>query len=87
MERKIGESAREESEATQRCVLPAPEEDDVVIENDQMKLVIGANAIVKSLLFKPTGEACLITGKNVPISAMVQPRPYQNEVKLAYFGS
>lgn len=59
-------------------------ESDVVIENDQLKLVIGADAIVKSLLHKPTGEECLVAGKNIPISTMIQDRAYQNEVKLAY---
>ncbi len=58
--------------------------DDAVIENDQVRLVIGANAIVRSLVFKPTGEECLVSGKNIPVSTMIQDRPYQNEVKLAY---
>lgn len=57
---------------------------DVVIENGQMRLVIASDGIVKSLVFKPTGTECLVQGKRVPVSAITEPRPYQNEVKLAY---
>jgi hypothetical protein len=60
------------------------EESDVVIENDELRLVISANAVPKSLLSKSTNEECLATGKNIPISVITQERPYQNEVKLAY---
>ncbi|ODS77012.1 MAG: hypothetical protein ABS46_18590 [Cytophagaceae bacterium SCN 52-12] len=59
-------------------------EGDVVIENDQVRLVIGPDAVVRSLLFKPAGEECLAGGKNIPISTIIQERPYQNEIKLAY---
>src|SRR5665648_127645 len=58
--------------------------DDVVIENDQMKLIITSDGIAKSLVFKPTNTECLIEGKRVPVSTITEPRPYQNEVKLAY---
>src|SRR5450759_3483966 len=58
--------------------------EDVIIENDQMKLVIYANGIAKSLIYKPGNVECLIQGKKVPISTITEPRPYQNEVKLAY---
>jgi len=57
---------------------------DVTIENRQMRLVITGDGIAKSLLFKPTNTECLIQGKRVPISTITEPRPYQNEVKLAY---
>ncbi len=58
--------------------------EDVVIENEQAKLVITKNGIVKSLVYKPTNTECLMPGKNVPISTLTQERPYQNEIKLAY---
>lgn len=58
--------------------------DDVIIENDQIKLVVTTDGIAKSLVFKPTNTECLIEGKKVPISTIIEPRPYQNEVKLAY---
>ena len=58
--------------------------EDVVIENDQIKLIISNDGTAKSLLFKPTSEECLIDGKKIPICAITQDRPYQNEIKLAY---
>ena len=57
---------------------------DVVLENRQMRLVITSDGIAKSLVFKPTNTECLIQGKRVPVSTITEPRPYQNEVKLAY---
>ena len=60
------------------------QEDDVIIENDELKLIIGSNAVAKSLLCKSTGEECLISNHRVPISTITQERPYNNEVKLAY---
>jgi hypothetical protein len=58
--------------------------DDIIIENDDMRLVISGDGIAKSLVHKPTGTECLIEGKRIPISTITEPRPYQNEVKLAY---
>jgi len=57
---------------------------DVVLENRQMRLVITHDGIAKSLVFKPTDTECLVQRKRVPISTITEPRPYQNEVKLAY---
>jgi hypothetical protein len=58
--------------------------EDIIIENDQVKLIITKDGTAKSLLFKPTKEECLIKGKKIPISTLTQDRPYQNEIKLAY---
>ena len=58
--------------------------DDVIIENDEIKLVISKDGIAKSLVYKPGNTECLIQGKKVPVSTITEPRPYQNEVKLAY---
>ena len=57
---------------------------DVTIENQQMRLVVTSDGIARSLVYKPTGTECLIQGKSVPFSTITEPRPYQNEVKLAY---
>jgi len=59
-------------------------DEDVIIENVQIKLVVTKDGMAKSLLFKPTNEECLIQGKKIPICAITQDRPYQNEIKLAY---
>lgn len=58
--------------------------EDVIIENEQARLVITKNAVVKSLLYKPTNEECLIQGKNIPVSTITVNRPYQNNLLLAY---
>jgi hypothetical protein len=57
---------------------------DVTIENGQMRLVISSDGLARSLVYKPTDTECLVQGKRVPISTITEPRPYQNEVKLAY---
>jgi len=58
--------------------------EDVIIENDQIKLIITKDGTAKSLLFKPTNEECLKQGEKIPISTITQDRPYHNEIKLAY---
>lgn len=62
----------------------ADEVGDIILENDQMTLVIAADGSATSLIHKPTRTECLIQGRKVPISTITEPRPYQNEVKLAY---
>lgn len=57
---------------------------DIIIENEQVKLIIGSDGIAKSLVYKPTNEECLVLGENVPIFTVTQERPYNNEVKLAH---
>ena len=59
-------------------------ENDVVIENEQFKLVIGNNAAAKSLKLKSTGEECLMQGENMAIISVTQERPYHNEIKLGH---
>ncbi|GAA4438656.1 hypothetical protein GCM10023091_19520 [Ravibacter arvi] len=59
-------------------------ENDVVIENELVRLVIGPDAVARSLQFKPTGEECLAGNIKIPVSTIRQERPYQNEIKLAY---
>lgn len=58
--------------------------EDIIIENKQFRLVIGSNAIAKSLILKSTGEECLMHEENIPIFAVTQERPYHNEIKLAH---
>lgn len=57
---------------------------DVVIENEQTQLVIGSNAIAKSLIYKATNEECLLAGDSLAIFSVTQERPYHNEIKLAH---
>jgi len=60
------------------------EKEDIIIENEQIKLAIGKDGIVKSLLYKPTNEECLLKGTHVSLSSITQERPWNNEIKLAY---
>lgn len=58
--------------------------EDIVIENSEMRLVIGSDAKAKSLIYKATGEECLDTDAIVPISGITEYRPYDNELFLTY---
>lgn len=58
--------------------------EDIIIENEQFKLVIRPDGTSKSLVFKPTGEECLVSGENIPIFSVTQARPYHNEIKLSH---
>ena len=58
--------------------------EDIIIENEQFRLIISKEGFSKSLILKPGNEECLISGKKIPIATITQERPYQNEIKLAY---
>ncbi|NLJ01256.1 MAG: hypothetical protein GX371_08935, partial [Bacteroidales bacterium] len=57
---------------------------DVIIENEQFKLVVRSNAIAKSLVLKSSGEECLMPGESIPLFSVTQERPYHNEIKLGH---
>ncbi len=61
-----------------------PETDDIVIENGQFRLVIGSDAITKSLVLKATGKECLMPGEPLALFSVTQERPYHNEIKLGH---
>ncbi len=61
-----------------------PETDDIVVENGQFRLVVGNNAITKSLVLKATGEECLMPGEPLALFSVTQERPYHNEIKLGH---
>ena len=65
---------------------PAPqiEADAIVLENAEMRLVIGPDATARSLIHKPTGQECLASGTPVPMFNATNYRPYDNELQLAY---
>ncbi len=60
------------------------DKDDIVIENEQVKLIIRSDGTSRGLLFKPAKEECLIPGENVPLFSVTQERPYHNEIKLSH---
>ncbi len=57
---------------------------EIVIENEQFRLVLGSDAVARSLVLKSTGEECLMKGENMPLFSVTQERPYHNELKLAH---
>ncbi len=57
---------------------------DIVIENVEMRLIIGENGIAKSLLHIPSGQECLMPGVQMPVFGITQDYPYDNENKLAF---
>ncbi|NLO35870.1 MAG: hypothetical protein GX112_05890 [Clostridiaceae bacterium] len=57
---------------------------ELILENDQLRLVVGADCLAKSLVHKPTGEECLVAGEEIALFSVTQERPFNNEVKLAH---
>jgi hypothetical protein len=63
---------------------PTAKEDDITLENAEMRLVISPEGFTRSLLHKATGQECLATGSAAPMFSVTQYRPYDNELQLAY---
>lgn len=57
---------------------------DVVVENPHMKLIIGDDAVVRSLIHKASGEECIVADAQMPFCAITQYRPYDNENFLMF---
>ena len=57
---------------------------NVIIENEHFVLNVSAECIPLSLRHKASGEECLVTQCELALFSVTQPRPYNNEVKLAY---
>ena len=57
---------------------------DIIIENQDMRLVISSNGVSLSLIHKQLGEECLAKGCNLPAFTLTQYRPYDNEIQLTY---
>jgi hypothetical protein len=60
------------------------QKDDIIIENTDMRLIIGKEGKARSLIHKATGEECLTLGTDVPLCAITQYRPYDNENFLMF---
>ncbi len=56
----------------------------IVIENPDLRLVIGNDAIVRSLVHKPSGQECLVPDLGIPAFTITQYRPYDNELQLSF---
>ena len=57
---------------------------DVTVKCDEFTLVIGDDAVPKSLTIKKTGEEMLVPARGRPLFSVTQERPFNNEVKLSY---
>ena len=57
---------------------------DIIIENARLRLVVGSDCIAKSLVYKATGEECLLDGMQMPLFSVTQDRPFNNEIKQVY---
>ena len=57
---------------------------DITYENRNFKFVLGDDAKAKSLVVKGTGEEMLVVDEGLPFFTLTQPRPFNNELKLAY---
>ena len=57
---------------------------DVVVENDDFRLVAGDDACVRSLVVKATGEECVDASLKAPLLSVTQDRPFDNELKLIH---
>lgn len=58
--------------------------EDIIIENAEMRLTISNKGKARSLIHKATGEECLAQDTDVPLSAITQYRPYDNENFLMF---
>ncbi len=57
---------------------------EIVIENAEMRLILGSNGKAISLKHKPTGQECLEKSVDAPVFALTEYRPYDNELFLTY---
>lgn len=60
------------------------ESSDIIIENAEMRLVLGSDGSARSLIHKASGQECLVQDVHEPFFAITQERPYDNELQLAY---
>ncbi len=58
--------------------------ENVIIENERLRLKIGGDCQVQSLILKATGEELLRSGEGISLFSVTQERPFNNEVKLAH---
>ena len=57
---------------------------EILIENQEFRLTVTDDGLVKSLIYKPDNRECLLDGQDVPVCVITQYRPYDNENFLMY---
>lgn len=60
------------------------EKGSITLENEEIRLVIGAEGWARSLVHKPSGQECLASHAREPMFVLTQYRPYDNELQLSY---
>ena len=60
------------------------ENSSIIIENSRLRLVIGEDAVAKSLISLQTGEELLNIDELIPFCSITEERPFNNEIKLAH---
>ena len=58
--------------------------DDIVLENERARFVIGVDGKAKSLIVKETGEEMLDASEGRAVFSVTQDRPFNNEIKLIF---
>lgn len=66
------------------CLAAHVSPDEVVLENAEFRLVVGVDAVARSLVVKKSGEECLADGVSLPLFTATQDRPFNNEMKLIH---
>lgn len=56
----------------------------IILENKHYVLKINEGGYAESLIHKASGEECLDTGAKTPMFSLTEPRPFNNELKLAH---
>ena len=57
---------------------------NIILENKVFRLIVGEDAIVRSLIVRETNVECLRQGEDIALFSVTQERPFNNEVKLAH---
>ena len=58
--------------------------ESIVLETETFKLTLGTDAVPRSLVIKGTHEEMLLKGTDIPLFAVTQERPFNNEIKLEH---
>ena len=56
----------------------------LILENDLFYLCINDQCHVENLVYKGTGEECLLLNEETALFSVTEERPYNNEIKLMY---
>lgn len=65
------------------CTTNSEQSNDIVIENEEMRLIISPEGMAKSLVHLPTSEECLMQNKKIPAFSLVQYDPYSDKIKAS----